>query len=296
MSPYRPTQRETVPVLPPGLPYLLSILGDEDVDIHAVAAVVGRFPPIAGRLLALANSAWAAPARPVSGLPSACALLGLRVVRSVSFALAVARVFDPNRCPGFDAMNYWCTAFLTAEGAALLSPHLGEDCDVETLRTAGLLHNLGLLWLADAWPVPTSQAFQSAATDGDLCGCLRTACGTDYCEAGGMLGEAWGLPEPLTAVMRYHRDATYKGPHWRLAAASGMAASMADVLLRSQDFVPEESGTSPLNIPAAGQETVFHQMAAKQASMRELTRTLFGGHRTTRAAGTQDTARMPGDD
>lgn len=268
-----------LPVLPPGLPYLLAALGDNGVEMHALAAVVQRFPTIAGRLLALANSAWASPARPVTGLAEACTLLGLRVVRSVSIALSVARPFDPNRCTGFDAVRFWTSAFLTAEAAALLSPHLDRTCDADTLRTAGLLHNLGLLWLADARSQQTGLALQAVAAEADLSlsVALRERVGTDYHEAGGLLGAAWQLPEALTVAMRHCADADYRGPHWRLAAGCGLAVSIAAAPLRDSDRLPGETAASAWPISSAAMERLYLQTAKKRESLHQLAQALFGG-------------------
>ncbi len=264
----------TLPVLSPGLPYLLTALGDEDIDMETLATAIRCFPSIAGRLIALANSAWVSPKRPVISLLDACALLGLRMVRCVSFALAVARPFDPSRCPGFNAERYWCTALLTAEGATLLSHHL-DTCHPDTAHTAGLLHNLGLMWLADAWPTQTAAALQAVAADPslDLAAALRATTGSDYCVSGGQLSEAWRLPETLIAAIRYHRTPEYRGLHWQYAAGCGIAAGMSATLWRGLEW--EDRGTFPMEISASTLQSIFCQLESKRDSIAHLAQTLF---------------------
>jgi HD-like signal output (HDOD) protein len=267
----------TLPVLSPGLPYLLSALGDEEIDLEALATAVRCFPSITGRLVALANSAWVSPKRPIISLPDACSLLGLRMVRCVSFALAVARPFDPGSCPGFDVERYWCSALLTAEGAALLSEYLDDECDVDTAHTAGLLHNLGLMWLADSWPQETALAFRIATSD-DNCGlaqALYAATGNDYCEAGGRLSEAWQLPEALTIAIRYHRTPTYRGPDWQFAAVCGNAAGMSSRLWRGQDWVQEDVECDALGLSPTVMQSVFQKLVSKRDAILHLSKTLF---------------------
>lgn len=275
--PITPPDELTVPVLLPGLPYLLTALGDEDIDFDVLTTAIRSFPSIAGRLVALANSAWVSPKRPVISLQEACAVLGLRMVRCVSFALAVGRPFDPSRCPGFDVERYWCTALLTAEGAALLSPHLGDECHPDTAHTAGLLHNLGLMWLADSQPTQTAAALQVAAADEgfDVAQALYAATGSDYCVAGGRLSEAWQLPDTLTTAIRYHRSPEYRGPHWPFAASCGVAAQMSALIWRGMDWVPETIPHSAVAIPPAVLQSIFLQLESKRDSMRHLSQTLF---------------------
>lgn len=267
----------TLPVLSPGLPYLLSALGDEEIDLEALATAVRCFPSITARLVALANSAWVSPKRPIISLPDACSLLGLRMVRCVSFALAVARPFDPGSCPGFDVERYWCSALLTAEGAALLSEHLDDECHVDTAHTAGLLHNLGLMWLADSWPKETALAFSIATSDEncDLVQALYAATGNDYCEAGGRLSEAWKLPEPLTIAIRYHRTQTYRGPHWQFAAVCGIAARMSSRLWRGQEWIQEDLNCDALDLSPAVLQCVFQKLVGKRDAIHHLSKTLF---------------------
>ena len=272
-----PPDEPTVPVLLPGLPYLLAALGDEDVDLDVLATAIRCFPTIAGRLVALANSAWVSPKRPVISLLDACAVLGLRMVRCVSFALAVGRPFDPSRCPGFDVERYWCTALLTAEGAALLSQHLGDECHPDTAHTAGLLHNLGLMWLADSQPTQTATALQVAAADEgfDVAQALYAATGSDYCVAGGRLSEAWQLPDTLTTAIRYHRSPEYRGPHWPLATSCGVAAQMSARIWHGMDWVPETIPHFVVAIPPAVLQSTFLQLESKRDSIRHLSQTLF---------------------
>lgn len=266
----------TLPVLSPGLPYLLSALGDDEIDLDALVEAVRCFPSITGRLVALANSAWVSPKRAIVSLPDACSMLGLRMVRCVSFALAVSRPFDPSRCPGFDLARYWGSALLTAEGAALLAQQLNDqNLPVDTAHTAGLLHNLGLMWLADSWPTPTSTALQAAASETcQLADALLDITGNDYCAAGGTLGEAWHLPESLTIAIRHHRHADYRGPHWQSAAVCGVAARMASRLWRGEAWT-HDAGDDVLKLAPHRLQSVFEQLAGKRESIQQLSKTLF---------------------
>lgn len=268
----------TLPVLSPGLPYLLSALGDEEIDLDALVTAVRCFPSITGRLVALANSAWVSPKRAIVSLPDACSMLGLRMVRCVSFALAVAKPFDPSRCPGFDLERYWGSALLTAEGAALLAHHLNDNTlAVDTAHTAGLLHNLGLMWLADSWPTQTAMALQVVATgEGfNLAQALYAATGNDYCAAGGKLSEAWNLPEPLTIAIRYHRTPEYRDAHWQFPAICGIAAGMASKLWREQEWAPTSTDYDALALAPDVLQSVFQKLAGKRESIQHLSKTLF---------------------
>lgn len=139
-----PEMGRRVPVLPRGTARLLGVLADEDIDFQELVAEIELFPPIAARLLSVANSAWSAPVSPVTSLVMACSRLGLNVVRTVAMALAVAEPFNPAVCPLFEPQRYWSSALLTAEAADLVARAATFD-DPQTARTAGLLRNSTLL-------------------------------------------------------------------------------------------------------------------------------------------------------
>ena len=145
---------DQLPTLGGQMSNLLEVVSDEDVEYRDLVDAIEQCPSIAARLMFLANSAWAAPAVPITSLEGACGHLGLRLVRSVSIGLAVASPFDPTRCPAFDAARFWSSALSVADGCVWLSEIARDSQGLErqTLYTAGLLHSLGLLWLAEKHP------------------------------------------------------------------------------------------------------------------------------------------------
>ncbi len=273
-------QHDLLPVLPPGVPYLLKALADENIDFQELEIILGRFPSIVARLLSLANSSWVSPQVPVTSLKWACSLSGQNLVRSVSIALSVSSPFDPTRCPGFDSEHFWCTALLAADGAVLLasSTESNKTFDARALHTAGLLHNLGLLWLADNKPKETARAFRLVAADDEkhVAQCLQDIVGMDYCEVGGCLGRAWSLPDIFVTIMEHQGNSNYTGVNWWDSTVVGVAANMVSARLKGLDCPPEDSlRLEQLNIKRAQRDEVYVQLIEKMNDTRELARILF---------------------
>jgi len=205
------TRVKPLPVLPIGAPVLLNAFSDATLPFDKVADTLGNFPTIVARLLSLANSPWSSPVSPVTSLDSAVARLGLDTVRSVSIALTIAAPFDPIRCTAFDARRYWCSALLAAHTASriafLAQSSIGLSAPVA--QCAGLMHNLGLLWLADAMPQKTDRALSVAANDPMMSvnAALMSTCGVNYSHAGATLSDAWHIPQPIAAGMAYQLPA-----------------------------------------------------------------------------------------
>ncbi len=268
-----------VPVLPPGSPYLLKSLTDENIDFFELARIIERFPTIAGRLIALANSAWSSPVSAISSLDMSCSRLGFGVVRSTSIALAVASPFNPGRCPGFDKETFWTNALMTADAASWLTPLATSvgGLETSTARAAGLLHNLGLLWLTDQLPEELDEAFLLIKKNPsrNLGQTLSKLIGCDDAQAGGRLGSTWKLPKQLVTAMARHRDTGFRGKHWETSAVIGVAVSLVSAVRRDVPWTVPDDRLNRLGIARSSAEKVFVQLDRQQEKLRELAKMLF---------------------
>ena len=253
-----------LPAQPSALPVLLQALADEEIEYGELATVIGQFPSIVARLLSLANSAWSAPRMPITTLEWACTHLGLVLIRSVSISLAVSAPFNLMRCPGFDPRRFWYSAFLVADGAEWLAIHWENAATLEprTLHTAGLLHNLGLLWLAENLSDDLMRAFELAAADEALSvnEALRQTCGTDVGTVSGCLARAWELPGILVSAMEHHGNSDYMEEGWEAAAFLGAAADMMSAVRHGQDCPAEAPLLDRLDISLSDRQDVFVKM------------------------------------
>lgn len=230
-----------LPVLPPGVTHLLHVLNDDQMSFEEVTNEIGKFPSISLKILAIANSAWAAPVCPIDNLLDACTRLGFQIVRSVAIALSVADVFDPTRCQAFDAKRFWLAALLDAE-AAQLCARRRDDVNMDTARTAGLLKNIGLLWLAYNRPIETGDAFLRAnnCDNVKLADALQTSLHTDHHNAGAILAEAMELPEALVVAIRGNTVAE-GGKYASLIANTSYAHKLAEALLQAEQCEDAET-------------------------------------------------------
>lgn len=268
-----------VPVLPSGVPELMSKLTDENITFQQLAETLECFPTISARLLGLANSPWSAPSLPVTSLDIACSRLGLDTVRSVSIALAISAPFNPQRCAVFDHRRYWCSALLVAEMASRLAFASSETVAVmpSTARAAGLLHNLGLLWLADCLPGETAKALAMTANEPGLSvnAALIACCGVGHNQAGSALAHAWRLPSPVLAAMSYHTPGQAGTMEGNVAYLVATAAALVSTLYRE----PEESTVNllfgGLNIGVDSREQVYSELNAAFPRIQELAGNLF---------------------
>ena len=178
------------------------------MDFKEIAQIIVPFPSIAARIIGLANSAWSSPISPITDIDAACSRLGLNVVRSTCIALAVASPFNSTLCPSFSTQDFWCRALLVSDISSGLAESSNQEVAANTVRTAGLLHNLGLLLLADQLPQETHQILQQhqKETDTSFGQLMIKKLGYDYAEAGAFILKLWGLPEIIIDSIQYQRE------------------------------------------------------------------------------------------
>jgi HD-like signal output (HDOD) protein len=271
-----------LPPLKINIQVLIQAFANENIAPHELAAVLYHYPVISARLLGLANSAWARPASPITHLEAACVRLGQATVKGVSLALAVASSFDASRCPSFDPIRFWTTSMLVAEGGALLAANLTDkDCYAAelklTVQTAGILHNLGLLWLADNLALEIEDVLKLTLSEPLLSvnQAIADGVGIDYCQVGAWLFAQWGLPEELIAAVAGHRESQHQDSASVPALLVGAAASMVSAVCHERNELPENTRLHRLGIDLVHQDRVFTQLAKQRDSTRELAKTLF---------------------
>lgn len=221
-----------LPVLAANTAELLTILTDRDSDMGDVANSIENHATIVAKIVSLANSSWSMPVTPVSALDQACSRLGLDIVRTLSIALTVGRSFSVSRCENFNPVHFWMSSIVTANLASSLAEEQGLD--VGAARTAGLVHNVGLLWLADGLAEDTNAALLTAShqPDRSLDKLLDSHCGIGYREASRQLLTHWNMPEEL---IPYCEDS----PNMCFSPMNGlveMAADLSALILANDDL------------------------------------------------------------
>ena len=270
-----------LPTLPIGIQDLLKLLADNNLTYPQLAEVIKNHPNIVARLIALANSAWAAAVVPISNLETACARLGLTVVRSTSIALAIASPFNPARCPGFSVQRFWTTAMLVAEASGLLALQANAKIFQEdgkgAAETAGILHHFGLLWFADQMPDEIHKVFIYVEKNPSvsISKVLREQTYSDYSTIGGWIAREWGLPELLAVSIEHHLDTEYQQDNWEMVLIVGAASRMAAAMLRGDEQPPSNYRLESLGIHIATQEKVYLQLGKKYERCQEMAKAFF---------------------
>lgn len=211
------------------------MLHDDNVDFGALARAIEPDPGLTLAVLHAANSALSASRFHIAHPRDAIIRVGLTATKRLVFAAVVGNAFaDLGDC-GVDLDAFWMHSL----GAAILAE---DTCTVRHLRpaafSAGLLHDLGRLVLADSVPRAYPAIRQRAHDEAALMTAERAVFGEDHAAAGGRILALWGLPEEIAAVVGSHHEE----PTSELARALNRGRSAMAALGYSDGFLDPTGG------------------------------------------------------
>lgn len=194
---------ETLPSRPDAYTAILDAIADPSVEMGDVIDILESDMAMATRLLQLVNSSFFGFSEPVSDTRRAASLLGLNTLRDLVLSIEVFRVGDnvsPRLSRALDALHtrsMWTGAI--ASSLIEQRPLRGRAF------TAGMLHDIGLLVLAECAPQRLEQAMDRAAAEGETIeDAERAVNGVTHAEVGAYLLGVWGLPYPILEAAAYH--------------------------------------------------------------------------------------------
>ncbi len=206
------SQREAIlaaipdfPGLPTAATRVLRLLQDPNSGIAEIMTHLESDPALTAEVLRLANSAYFAGPRAIGSLRDAGVLLGGSRLTQIVLATAIFPMARPplrgyDLPPGKLLQHFVATAIGVEELARELHLHLPPHA-----FTAGLLSDIGKIVLGsfvevDVGPIHAlaereSLSFEIAE---------QRVLGIDHAETGAELLAAWGLPDDVANVVRYH--------------------------------------------------------------------------------------------
>jgi HD-like signal output (HDOD) protein len=213
-----------------------------DADFDQVIGVLERDGLLAGRVLAISQSALYAGRSAIVSLRQALVRLGIKTLRNVVLEAALnLRIFRvPGYEPAMERLRRHSSA--TAHLAALVARH--ARLDAETAFVCGLLHDVGL---AAALTVVAEESKGAPPPIASLAVPLDAV----HAGASGLLAGLWKLPAEVKEVVSRHHQLGPAGDAHPVVAALVVAEQLAyenDAAMVPVRW-PEDGGTEPLPPP-----------------------------------------------
>jgi putative nucleotidyltransferase with HDIG domain len=187
----------SIPMLPDQAQRVLHVVGDPDVTIATLAAVVSKDPVLATRVLGMANSALYGAMSPLRSVPDAVVRLGTRTVRNVVVTVSMQSQFKSPEVYGHEGARFMDHAIGTAYAAHLIADHIGTDGEEAFL--CGLLHDIGKLVI-----LKTAYQYQQAHAGVIRSDELRAALIQHHPICGALALGFWNVPDDVRDVVQFH--------------------------------------------------------------------------------------------
>ncbi len=213
---------------------LAGLVNSEQSYTAQIAEIIRRDPSLTARLLRMVNSVYFGLSAKVNSIEEAVLYLGLRQIRELSMATPVIEDLEKIGQSGQSALKLpWRELWRHSIGTAIMTREILATTDLliddDTDYIIGLLHNVGKVVLATAFPAEFSQIISRkyASAEG-VCEAERALVGWDHPAIGGYYLEKHQLAPEIVEGVRHHACPSGSPQHAMYAAA----VQVADLLVR----------------------------------------------------------------
>lgn len=198
-----------LPAFPRIVVEILATLDDPDASINLLADHIKHDPVITARVLSMANSAAAKTRRQsmVRDVFTATSLIGIGRVRETTLTARVGH-FVAGAVGRDGGTGFWQHCVAVGVCSEELALHVALHTPGDMALVAGLLHDIGQLWMSRFRPRTSKETWDDAM--GHTMGidaAERGHFGVDHGTIGAWLAEHWQLPGPVIEAIRHHHDA-----------------------------------------------------------------------------------------
>lgn len=200
-----------VPTLPNIVRELTALIDGGEVGPAEVGRKLACDGPLTVQVLHLANSSIYGLRERCSSIEQACAVLGMRVLRSIVVHACVLHEFERLNRGAFNLGELWLHSLRAAQVCSLLAQHSTSQAMLrpDDAYLCGLLHDIGQVVLLDNVDeryirIHAKAKRQRAALET----VERAELGIDHARVGELVLEKWGFPAVIQAAVRLHHSRT----------------------------------------------------------------------------------------
>jgi|YNPNPStandDraft_1061719.scaffolds.fasta_scaffold04711_4 HD-like signal output (HDOD) protein len=188
-------------VLPGVARRVLEIIRDEEASIAEICSIVERDQAITASVLKIANSAYYGLQSKVTSIRRAVVVLGLTTLRKI--VLAVSTKLQYKRF-GITEQLMWDHAIGAAIAARYIASRQWRDLE-EIAFLAGLMHDLGKVFMNNECPQSYSQVMQAIYNEGQQSLTAENAIfGYTHTDVGPLVMRIWRMPLVFASVLEHH--------------------------------------------------------------------------------------------
>ena len=203
-----------VRAIPAVLVKLLTALDNEESPTSAIAEIVNQDISLTARLLRAANSAFYGRQFEINTVNRALSVLGMKAVRALALSVSIYDITNGlSPIDGFDIKEFWRHNLETAIIAQKLAG-ANRCCQPEEAFACGLMHDLGVLFFIEEYPLEYAGIIKSQGKSKQLEQAEREVFKTTHAEVGSAIASIWRLPDDICkSIANHHKEEFPKFSH-----------------------------------------------------------------------------------
>jgi len=195
--------RHRLPTIPAVHARAMSVLNDPDLEVKHLARLVETDPSLTAAVIRSANSAASGPTRRIATAGEAVVRIGLNTTRRIVMSAVIGESFRGLARSGINTADLWRHVLASALIADSIT---AQGPERSTAFTAGLLHDVGRMAMAQADPIRYSRIVQMAREGIEASETEEEVFGRSHAAWGAEAAETWSLPaDVIEAIGDHHR-------------------------------------------------------------------------------------------
>ncbi len=198
-----------LPTFPSTALEVMRLASDADNSAAELSRIISKDPPLAVRILKVANSPYYGFARKISTIEWAIVALGFETLRETVLSLTLIDLFRGAGLKYFDPRLFWRHAEDTASASRAIAKETRYRLPGEAY-TAGLLHDIGTLVLYKYFGEDFEEIQRLIHEENVQQSQAELAViGASHGEVGAWLANRWSFPPYFVEAIRYHHTPAY---------------------------------------------------------------------------------------
>jgi HD-like signal output (HDOD) protein len=192
----------SLPALSPVAMKLVELASDEKSSSMDLVNLIDKDPPLAARLLKLANSAFFSSRNPVSALNQAVVRIGFNRLRVMALSISLRNTFPMGKVGPLNYEKFWTISLYRALISKSLAGAL-KSSNTDEAFTSGLLMEIGLLIFFDIFIKGKNEEVSlDLESIEDLLAWERDKYSLDHRQIGEIALTHWNFPENIVVCQR----------------------------------------------------------------------------------------------
>lgn len=183
---------------------IFDILNSNKSSVNDLEQVIKLDPPLAVKVLKVANSAFYASRVEFNDLKEAVLWIGFDEIKNIAITEQLFKIFNTEKMSSFSRKDLWKNSIATALLAKMIFRREFGDKG-ENIYTAGLIHNIGII-IIDQFLNDQFYEILEYCEEQQVCllESENKILGFDHTDVADKLAENWKFPAELRTIIKHH--------------------------------------------------------------------------------------------